>query len=429
MRATTDPAVLPLSRRGAGLTDAPISWLMAQALEVPGLLSLAAGLVDHETLPWAELAELASGLLGDPRAGREALQYGTTAGDPALRRALRERLGEKSGAPVWERVTDGDVLLTTGSQQLLYLLAEVLLEKGDLVLVENPSYFVFVGALESFAARLVGVECDGEGILPEALDRSLSEIAERGELERVKLVYIMSYSQNPTGATLSAPRRPLLWEVFSKWKARGLGALLLEDAAYRDLRFPGVEDIPPLFELQSENESVCYTESFSKVLAPGLRLGFGVMPAGLGRVVLRMKSHHDFGSSNLSQKLVQRALSSGVYDTHVEALRGRYRDKCRRLLEVLRAELGDGVRFVEPTGGLYLWVVLPPGLDTGAGSALFLRALEEKVLYVPGEMCAIAPGRPGDPNRRSLRLCFAYPPDSELVEAGARLARAIRAVL
>lgn len=417
---------LPFSRRARELRDAPISWLMGQALQVPQLLSLAAGFVDQATLPNEELARLVKDLLCDPKRGPAALQYGTNAGDERLRRSLLGRL--TSEAAVWNDVTADDVVVTAGSQELLYLLAEVFVEAGDVVLVENPSYFVYVGALRSFGCEIVGVQSDHHGMSPSALDTTLAEIAERGLLERTKLLYLMTYSQNPNGATLSAERRPRIWEVFEAWVEKGLNAVVLEDAAYRHLRFPGVEDIAPLFEQQRENQRVCYTESFSKVLSPGVRLGFGVVPAKVREALLRLKSHHDFGTSNFCQQLVLRVLEDGLYDRHLEVIRGRYRDKCRLLFDLLATELGDAVELVEPVGGLFLWMTLRDDIDTGLDGRLFQRSLEEKVLYVPGEICAVSSGDPTACGRRSMRLCYAYPTDEDLAEAGRRLVRAVRSL-
>ena len=428
MTISTVPRRVPFSRRAAELERAPISWLMAQALEVPGLLSLAAGFVDQETLPAAEMVEIAAAVLGDEKSGRDALQYGTTAGDPELRRVLLDRMASDR-SPIWSQVGIEDVVLTSGSQQLLYLLAEVLLEDGDIVLVEDPSYFVFMAALESLSTRLVGVECDADGVRPEALDRCLEELHRRGDLGRVKLVYLMTYFQNPTGASLSAERGPRVLQVMRDWQERGLEALVLEDAAYRDLCFPGEAEVPPLFEGQDANETVCYAGSFSKSLAPGLRLGYGIVPTELAETLVRLKSHHDFGTGNLSQQLVLKALQTGMIDSHVEKMRRRYLGKCELLFEVLRAELGDAIELEVPRGGLYLWGRLPEGLDTGLQSRVFARALEEKVLYVPGEICCVNEASPDDPTCRSMRLCYSYPPDEELAEAGRRLARAIASVV
>lgn len=428
-------AAYPLSRRAREGRDAPISWLMRQALQTPGMISLAAGFVDHATLPHAELAELAAELLADPQAGRQALQYGTTPGDPALRQAIFDHLAARSpDAPVYQRLSPDDVIITSGSQQFLYLLAETLLEPGDVVITEDPSYFVMIGALENFAVRLCGVPVDADGLIPEALDATLADIDRAGLLSRVKLLYVIPYCQNPMGVTLSAERRPRFWDVFRRWRERGLAAVVAEDAAYRELRFAD-EDIPALFEQPEADDRICYTQSFSKVLAPGLRLGFGLAPRPLRDSLLHFKGYHDFGSGNLSQHLALRALQSGVYKRHGALLRERYRHKKDLLLHVLRDELPDEVELLDPDGGMYLWARLPAGCDTGTDSDLFRAARSENVLYVPGEMCSVKswPGGPDDEiraeNRCAMRLCYALPDDDELVEGGKRLARAIGTVL
>lgn len=422
---------LPMSQRARDSRDAPISWLMAQAMQVEGMVSLAAGFVDQQTLPHAELSALAAELLGDPAAGRRALQYGTTVGDPALRARILEMMRAGSDAPVYGSLTPDDVIVTTGSQQFLYLLGEVLLDPGDIVLTEDPSYFVFVGALRNFSVRPWGVAVDAAGVIPGALDEALGEIHAAGSLSRVKLVYLMTYCQNPMGVSLSAARRRDVWACIRRWREKGMRALLIEDAAYRDLRFSD-DPLPPLFEQQESNEMIAYTKSFSKCLSPGLRLGFGVAPRWVRDLVVRFKSSHDFGTSNLCQQLVLRVIESGLFDRHVTMLRERYRAKKTLLESALRARLPRDVEIVEPDGGMYLWATLPEGCETGKQSQLFAAAMDEKILYVPGEMCAVPCGPQGEiraVNRRSLRLCYAFPDDGTVKEGAARLARAVCRVL
>ncbi len=429
MTTSAPPKFPRLTRRALELEEAPISWLMTKALQVPGLLSLAAGFVDHPTLPHTGVAEVASRLLSDPVRGREALQYGTTAGDPRLRRALLDRLARGSDAAIWSRFDEDDLVLTGGSQQLLYLLGELLVEEGDLVLVENPSYFVYVGALQSLGARLVGVGVDRDGLIPESLERVLDEIDARGELARVKMLYTMPYYQNPTGATLSRERRGRVTAMLASYRERGLEAVILEDAAYRGLRFPGVEDLPPLFESQDDGLPVVYADSFSKILSPGMRVGYGILPVELREALLRLKSLHDFGSCHLAQQLVLGIMEDGLLTEHEQHLRSRYAEKCARLHDLLVEELGDRAEFIVPNGGLYLWMTLRSEVDTGMSGKLFQRALDDKVLFVPGEICGMAGAEGGETISRSMRLCYAYPSDRELTEAGLRLAHSIRSVV
>ncbi len=423
-------ADFPFSERGRAGRDPAISWLMARALEVPDLVSLAAGFVDQEALPHRAAARAACDLLADPHLGRAALQYGTTHGDPRLREAVLETLRAGSGAPLWRGVGPEDVVITSGSQQFLYLLAEALLDPGDVVLTEDPSYFVYVGALESFGAVLRGAACDHEGLRPEALEQALESLGAEGRLGRVKLIYLMTYFANPTGVSLAPERRDAVYDLLVRWRERGLRALVVEDAAYRDLRFPAVEDTAPLFERQPAMEWIAYTQSLSKCLSPGLRLGFGLAPRPVRDVILRFKGHHDFGSSNLCQQLALRLVTSGECARHTEGLRERYRRKCALMIETLEAHVPPDLKldYALPRGGMYVWTTLPKGIETGAESPLFKAALEEKVLYVPGELCAVPTGPEGtirSVNRRSMRLCYVFPDEATLVEGATRLARAL----
>lgn len=425
-----DPS-LPLSRRALDSADTPINWLMAQAIEMKDVVSLAAGFVDHASLPHEELSKLTADLLADGTTGRGALQYGTTLGDPVLRARILEMMQAGSDAPVYDAMTPDDVLITTGSQQFLYLLTEAVVDPGDIVITEDPSYFVYVGGLHNFGAKLRGVPADGDGMDPSALQEALASIHKAGDLPRVKILYLMTYCQNPMGVSLSDARRSEIWDCVGRWRKKGLNALVVEDAAYRDLQF-GDDPLPPLFEQQDSNNCIVYTKSFSKCLSPGLRLGFGVAPKPIRELMVRFKSSHDFGTSNFCQQVVLRAMESGLFERHVVYLRDRYRAKKDLLETALREQLPSGVTIQRPHGGLYLWATMPEGCETGQESRLFAAAKEENVLYVPGEMCAVPTGPDGkirDENRRSMRLCYAFPDDSTVLEGAARLARAVHRVL
>ena len=250
-------------------TAAPeISWLMAQALETPGLISLAAGFVDQESLPHHVVSSEVNELLNEPLSGRAMLQYGTTQGDEGLRRMLNERLREEGVLHPNAPVDASQFILGSGSQQILYLLAEALLDEGDIVLMEAPTYFVVLGAMQTRGAQTIGIDIDEGGLIPERLEQALQQLESEGKLGRVKMLYCMTYAGNPHGVTLREERRPQILNILRYYRERGFPILLLEDAAYRRLNFSTPP--APVKSLDEDNDLVLYTESFSKSLSPGL---------------------------------------------------------------------------------------------------------------------------------------------------------------
>jgi 2-aminoadipate transaminase len=413
--------------------DQPISELMRQGLENPRLISLAAGLVDDATLPTEATLALARQVLGDADRGRAALQYGTTAGLAPLRQLIVEHCAALDGRHVDALNIDaGHVVVATGSQQLLQIITELLVEPGDIVVTAWPSYFVYTSLLTSAGAVVRGVDMDAQGMVPEALEHLLDRLAADDELARVKIVYVTSYHQNPTGLTLSQERRPQLLEIVRRYSEHPRGGgriLLLEDAAYRELTYSG-EPPRSIWSYDLPRRHVALLQTFSKPFAPGLKTGYGLLPPDLVGPVLRVKGNHDFGSANFCQHLLREAMRGGVYAEHVRQLRASYAVKRDAMLAALDAELDDvpDVHWTRPDGGLYVWLTLPSRVDAGGDGPLFAEALRRGVLYVPGAFC-YGP----DPSRRvprhTLRLSFGVP-DVERIRAGVhRLAAALRQVL
>ena len=415
---------LRLSDQALRTADQPISYFMQQAVENPHLISLAAGLVDAPSLPAAAVAETVADLMARPSSARAALQYGTTQGYAPLRERLLERTCALDGvSPDDVSLTPADVVITTGSQQLLYLVGELLLNPGDLVITEAPSYFVYHGALASLGARTLSVPMDEDGLVTDALADLLARLERTGEIDRLKLLYVTDYFQNPTGLTLSAPRRRHLLELVRRYSRRHR-LILLEDAAYRELRYDG-PDLPTVKSLDTDNAHVILAMTFSKPLAPGLKTGYGFLPRDLAAPLLRLKGNHDFGSNNFTQHLLDRLLDSGAYDRHAAELCHVYRVKRDVMLDALDRELAGWpeVRWTRPDGGLYVWLTFPPGVDTGPDSDLMRACLEEGVLYVPGAFCHVADDEAAGP-RSDARLCFGVASPEQIREAIRRLGRA-----
>lgn len=416
-----------LSALGQRTGEPPISWLMHAALARPNLISLAAGFTDTETLPVAETRALLNALLRSARAGRAALQYGTTAGEPELRRLTAERFAKLDGLQPGARSpwSPERLLITHGSQQLLYMVTEALCDPGDIALVEDPTYFVFLGILQSRGVAARGVRLETDGLDLAHLRAVLETLRRRRQLRRVKLLYLVSYFQNPTGVTTAfAKKRAALALLREFERDAGHVIYLLEDAAYRELRFAG-RDEPSALAAREFAGRVVYAGTYSKPFATGVRVGFGVLPDPLFRAVLRIKGNHDFGTSNLLQHLIARALASGRYDRHLAVLRRRYAHKARVMQQALETHFPAEVAWRAPEGGLYFWARLPHGLKSGLGSLLFKAALDRDVLYVPGALCYA-----DDPTRtkphNEMRLSFGHASERDLREGIRRLGEVLR---
>ena len=414
-----------LSERARRERATEITRLMKMTLDQPDLISLAVGFVDQVSLPREEVAQTVASLLADRERGLGALQYGTTIGLAPLREELARRLGEQGLAGV---IGPGDILITSGSQEILHLATDVLVDPGDIVLVEAPTYFVFAAVLKGAAARAVGIASDDDGMIPEALEARLEKFERRGELERVKLLYLMSYFSNPRGTSFSWERRERVHEITGRFGRGDHAITIVEDTAYRELRFEGPQ-IPYLKTLDRDNERVVLAGSFSKSFAPGLRIGFGAVPKQLMPHLIAQKSYHDFGSPNFAQSILCKALQDGSYDRHVEELRRRYQAKRDLALRTIAEHWPSQVRANRPLGGMYIWAALPEGISTDPGGTLFETAVAQyRVLYIPGSYCYVADS-PADKPHNEMRICYGMIDDEEMVEGLKRLGRAIASVL
>ena len=422
----TNLPTVQLSQRSQRAKDQAISFLMQQAVENRDVISLAAGLVDEASLPVSECRAALSGLFHDEARARQALQYGTTAGADVLREQLRFHLARlEHCSPDELRIDANQLVLTTGSQQLLALVADALFDPGDICLVAAPTYFVFLGVLNGVGARAIPIETDEHGIKTQALDAELARLAEAGELPRVKLIYIVSYYENPSGVSLSTERRREVVEIARKW-SRDHRLFVLDDAAYRELRYDG-EERPSVWSFDEARDTVVLAQTFSKSFSPGVRVGMGVLPKSLVGPVCDLKGNDDFGSANLNQHLLATVLSSGRYESHVSEVRAAYRLKRDAMLAALDREFAgvSGVSWLRPEGGLYVWLSLPEQIETGFSSTLFhLAAKTHRVMYVPGELCY--PSGSAAVRRNQMRLSFGVQDADGITEGIRRLAAAVR---
>ena len=416
------------SQRAIQARGQPVSELMAQALANQELISLAAGFVDQVSLPVEPVRVAVQKILADDVTACQALQYGTTCGDEPLRRAILEMTLLADGqSTAGNSPTVDQVVLTAGSNQLLHLVAESLLDPGDIVICANPSYFVFLGILDYLGVRAVGVDVDAEGMLSGQLEETLQQLERTGDLDRVKAVYLVPYFDNPAGITMSTQRGGEILEVVQR-RSGDHRIHIIVDEAYRSLRYEG-EDIPSIRSLDLEGQTVIVAGTFSKSFSPGIRVGWGILPSHLVEPVLDQKGNIDFGSPYFNQRVMREVISSDHYPDHVATIRESYRQKRDAMLAAADEHFSSipGVRWHRPCGGLYVWLELPEGLDSGSGGKLWLSAIDEGMFYVPGQYC-FPSGGPGV-RYNYIRLSYGVQSPERIDEGIAALARAIRRTL
>ena len=384
-----------LARRAHKMNPSVIREIL-KVTEKPGIISFAGGLPSPQTFPVAAFADACARVLRDDGPG--ALQYAASEGYAPLREWVAAQLA-------W-RVAPSQVIITTGSQQGLDLVGKVLIDPGSRVLVETPTY---LGALQAFAPMEpmpVGVTSDAEG--PDVQDMHAN--AGSGA-DAARFFYLLPNFHDPTGRSMSEARRADLVAQASR-----LGLPLVEDNPYGDLWF----DQPPPLPLTARHpEGGIYLGSFSKVLAPGLRLGYLVAPKSIVPKLLQAKQAADLHSPSFNQRLVAEVLKDGFLDRHVPSIRALYRAQCQAMLAALQHEMaGLGVTWNEPDGGMFLWARLPEGMDA---MALLPQAVERGVAFVPG---AAFYADHADP--RTLRLCFVTASVAQIQAGVAALAQAVR---
>ena len=414
-----------LSDLGQRTAPPPISWLMKAALARPKLISLAVGFTDNATLPVEASRRLLNQILHSAKTGQPALQYGTTAGEETLRQLTATHLQKLDGGH--DRAYSPErVIITGGSQQLLYMTMEALCDEGDLVLVEDPTYFVFLSILQSRGLRARGVRLERDGLDLAHLEKVLTQLQKSGELRRVKALYLVTYFQNPTGATTTLAKKCAALALLKRFeRAAGHPIYLLEDAAYRELRFDHGADVPTALTLPGARDRVIYAGTYSKPFATGVRVGFGILPEPLFTAVLRIKGNHDFGTANLLQHLLARALESGTYDQQVAKARCNYARKARVMKVALANHFPANVEIWEAGGGLYFWARLPKGISAGVNSKIFQAALNHDVLYVPGELCYADDSSRRKPSNE-MRISFGNASEANIREGIRRLGAVLR---
>jgi 2-aminoadipate transaminase len=340
----------------------------------PEIISFAGGLPSPATFPVDEMKIAFDKVLTN--AGKVALQYGPTDGYLPLRQWIADSLSANG-----VKIVPEQVLMTSGSQQALDLLGKVLIDEGSRVLVETPSY---LGALQAFSVyrpEFVSVDTDEHGLVPESLDKVA---------QGARLLYALPNFQNPTGRTLSLERRHQLVETCAR-----LGLPLIEDDPYGALSYKGA----PLPKMVAMNpDGVIYMGSFSKVLTPGIRLGYVVAPLPLVRRLELAKQAADLHTSQLTQMVVHEVIKDGFLDRHIPQIRTLYGDQCQCMLEAMAQHFPASVSWTKPEGGMFIWVTLPKHINA---MALLDEAIAAKVAFVPG-----SPFYANEPETNTLRLSF-----------------------
>jgi 2-aminoadipate transaminase len=414
------------SRKAQSSLGQPIGRMMARALQFPDLISLAAGFVDNATLPIQEVAECTQRLLADSRLLRQSLQYDSTAGNLLFRDNLAawNYRDYPSARPSAERVIVG-----AGSNQLLHLISEALLDPGDIVLAAAPTYFVFMGTLRALGVRVVGVPADSDGICIDSLVEQLESLTESGLAPKVKAIYLVTDFDNPAGSTLSLKRRMKLLEIVNQWRFRHGPLYVLSDNAYQHLRYEGQPIAPMLALTDDAKDSVIELGTFSKSFSPGIRVGWGVVPSSMVDHVLDLKSSIDFGSPHFNQVLMNEVITSGSWDRHLPTVLAGYQLKLKATLDALDRFASDlsGVSWRHPQGGLYVWLTLPEEMDASEQGPLWEAATHQGVLYVPGHYCYPSVGEPIHTN--TIRLSFGVLSEEKLTEGIQRLCEAIRSLV
>lgn len=367
----------------------------------PDMISFAGGLPAEETFPAEELREAYGRVFAR---GAAALQYGVTEGAAPLREWLAEFLQGKGIETSADRL-----LLTTGSQQAIDLVFRAMLDPGDTVLVERPTYLAALQSMALAGARPVEVDSDEDGMRPDDLEAKLAA-------HRPKLVYVTPTFSNPTGKLWPRERRDALVRL-----AKAYGALVLEDDPYGDIRFDeAASGVTSIYECDAEAggpPNALYLGTFSKIVSPGVRTGFAAGPIDVVRAMAKAKQASDLHSSSIDQFALFELLTHWDLERHRRRIAAMYRERMEGLTTLWTGGPWDRLRWNRPAGGMFLWALLPEAYDA---AALLRTAVEEGVAFVPGEAFYAEV-----PESNAMRINFTHTPPALAAEASARLARAI----
>jgi 2-aminoadipate transaminase len=388
-----------------GLKKSVIRELL-KVTQKPGIISFAGGLPSPETFPVKVIADLAREVI--IKQGKWALQYGPTEGDPRLKDEII-KIMEKDGV---KNIDRDNILITSASQQGLDMVGRVFLNRNNPVLMGRPTYVGALGAFKSYSASFVGIELDDHGMQMDLLREKLDKMRQEAELP--KFIYTVPDFQNPAGVTLSLERRNELLDIAKEYQI-----LIIEDTPYRQLRYVG-KHLPSLFELDNGNGYVIALHTFSKILFPGLRLGWIVAGKPIIEKFVIAKQAMDLCTPPFTQAVAYEYCHRGLLDSHIEDNVKLYKKKREVMLKALDNYMPkhEDIHWTKPEGGLFLWVKLPDYIDV---DQLFYDAIEENVAYVVGTAFY-----PDDGGKNSMRINFSYPSEEEIHEGVKRLSKVIQ---
>ena len=390
-----------LSNSGKSMKRSAIREILKH-LQKPGMISFAGGLPAPETFPINDLREIIDEIL--EKDGPESLQYGTTEGDPLLRRMLVERHNRQG-----LKIGIENLIITSASQQALDLIAKIFLDPGDYVLCGLPSYLGGINAFTFYGAKLKGIALDKDGMKPDELEETIIILKELGR--KVKFIYLIPDFQNPSGITIPESRRLKIIEIAEKYNL-----LIVEDSPYREVRFDG-ESQKLMYELDTTGRVIALF-TFSKIFAPGFRVGWVIgHPEILDKLVMA-KQTADLCTSAFVQRIIARYIEKGLLEKNLKKTIALYRERRTHMITCFRKYMPEGVSWTVPQGGLFLFVTLAPRLDT---DELFKKALEKNVAFVAGSSFFC-----NNSGHDTMRINFSFSNKEEIETGVKRLSEVIR---
>ncbi|MCJ7623667.1 MAG: PLP-dependent aminotransferase family protein [Anaerolineaceae bacterium] len=378
----------------------------------PGVISFGGGLPAPDVFPIEKFKDACNSILDDPEKAKKALQYSTTEGYIPLREMIA-RLTNRYGI----NISVDNILITSGSQQALDLIGKVFINPGDHILVESPTYLGALQAWNGWGAEYITVNADKDGMCTDELEEALR----RGP----KFMYVLPNFQNPTGVTISIERREQIVKIAEQY-----GVPICEDDPYGQLRYEGdnipsigvIDDIYRKKKGHIVSGNVIYLSTFSKTLAPGLRLAWIIAPVNVIKVLSQAKQGMELHSATFNQYIAYEVAKDGFIDNHIEFIRKVYRERRDVMLDALEEHMPAGVKWTRPAGGLFLWVSLPEGIKS---QDVFKKAVEEeKVAFVPGESF-----HPNGGGENTMRLNFSCENPETINEGISRLGRVVKKIL